>query len=294
MNNAKEKFTHLMKQVQEPYRSEALENFDEEFARRRDWEDVDNPESAISFGFVWSAEQGYDYWDTVIRGLIRKDPVYYCEPEPSCANEGMADLNAELKEQLSEMGDQAIENTNEMLRQHDRICELEQEVERLRGMLSIPLADGGRLQIGDCFTVEDHYPFFSNGYENYNAQLMWDNDIKTMWYAIYRVSDRVSGRACSGSIEDLEGLVFLRREDTRQSAEQAKGGGMSRSKSDRNCLRTMRKKKRAWNTRTLSTGGYSEEDSPQARKDNKRGTHKAERQIAKEDIRQRLEEEGGK
>lgn len=82
-------------------------------------------------------------------------------------------------------------------------------------MLSIPLSDGTRLQIGECFTVEDRYPFFSDGYENYNARLCWDDDEKAMWYDIYAVSDRVRGCAFGGNVgkDEIDWAKIRRRDD---------------------------------------------------------------------------------
>ena len=79
-------------------------------------------------------------------------------------------------------------------------------------MLSIPLIDGTRLQIGDCLTVNGCYPFFSDGEENYNAEVCWCDDSKSMFYDIYRVSDRVRGCACGGSFEELPFNQIERRE----------------------------------------------------------------------------------
>lgn len=86
--------------------------------------------------------------------------------------------------------------------------------------LSIPLHDGTRLQIGDCFTVEDRYPFFSDGNENYNARLCWDDDEKTMWYDIYPISDRVRGCAVGGGVgkDEIEWSKIRRRPDPSQNA----------------------------------------------------------------------------
>lgn len=69
--------------------------------------------------------------------------------------------------------------------------------------MSIPLRDGSRLKVGECFVEEDSYPFFSAGYENYNAELYWCDESKSLLYDIYRVSDRVSGNTCGGIIDDL-------------------------------------------------------------------------------------------
>jgi hypothetical protein len=80
-------------------------------------------------------------------------------------------------------------------------------------MLSIPLHDGTRLKIGECFTVLDEYPFFSEGKENYNAELCWDDNGKMLFYDIYPVSDRVRGGACGGSIgqDELDWSKICRR-----------------------------------------------------------------------------------
>jgi len=78
-------------------------------------------------------------------------------------------------------------------------------------MLSISLADGTRLKLGDCFTVDGVYPFFSDADENYNAEVCWDDDSKAMFYDIYPVSDRVRGAACGGSFEDIPRDQIQRR-----------------------------------------------------------------------------------
>lgn len=90
-------------------------------------------------------------------------------------------------------------------------------------MLSIPLRDGTRLQIGECFTVSGCYPFFSNGHENYNAQLLWDDHRKSLWYDIYRVSERVRGCACGGSVgkDDIDWSKIVRRADRQETEAEA-------------------------------------------------------------------------
>lgn len=77
--------------------------------------------------------------------------------------------------------------------------------------MSIPLSDGTRLKVGEAFAVKDEYPFFSDGLENYNATLEWDDESKQLFYDIYKVSDRVSGRACGGTVDDIEWENVVRR-----------------------------------------------------------------------------------
>ena len=79
-------------------------------------------------------------------------------------------------------------------------------------MLSLPLADGTRLQLGDCFTLTDQYPFFSaDGLENYNARLCWCDKSKSMRYDIYPVSDRVRGCALGGGVDEIDWGKIQRR-----------------------------------------------------------------------------------
>ena len=83
--------------------------------------------------------------------------------------------------------------------------------EELRKMVSIPLKDGTRLDIGECFTVEDEYPFFSLGYENYNAELSWCDNSKSLWFDLYKVSNRVRGCAGGMSVDDIDWNKIRRR-----------------------------------------------------------------------------------
>lgn len=85
------------------------------------------------------------------------------------------------------------------------------EIRRLMDRLSVPLTDGTRLRVGDCFT-STAYPFSNDGEENYHAELYWDEGNKALFYDIYPVSDRVMGRACGGSIADLDWNLIARRE----------------------------------------------------------------------------------
>lgn len=87
-----------------------------------------------------------------------------------------------------------------------------EKIERITELLSIPLADGSTLKIGDCFTVTDCYPFFSDGNENYNAEVCWCSESYRLFYDVYPVSDRVRGAACGGSFdEDLPISQIVRR-----------------------------------------------------------------------------------
>lgn len=79
-------------------------------------------------------------------------------------------------------------------------------------MLSIPLKDGTRLRIGECFTVEDWHPFFSDGKENYNAKLVWDNAEKCMYYSIYPISDRVKRIVFVGRVNEIPWRKIRRRD----------------------------------------------------------------------------------
>jgi len=84
-----------------------------------------------------------------------------------------------------------------------RVKELETELEHIKDdTLSIVLPDGSKLRLGDAFTVRDTYPFFNEKDENYNAIMQWSGF--SLWYEIYRVSDRVAGCCVDGSMEDLE------------------------------------------------------------------------------------------
>ncbi len=102
-------------------------------------------------------------------------------------------------------------------------AELRKDKERLENILSIPLADGTRLHVGECFTIEDCYPFFSDGLENYNAKLMWDDEVKVIWYRIYPVSDRVRGIACDQDISHIEDSEVLKRIVRRPAIDAARG-----------------------------------------------------------------------
>jgi hypothetical protein len=84
--------------------------------------------------------------------------------------------------------------------------------EKMQEMLSVPLADGTRLKIGDHFTAVGVYPFFWEGQENYNGELCWCNEEKLLHFRVYPVSDRVSGRAVGGSISDIPWGSIERRE----------------------------------------------------------------------------------
>lgn len=104
----------------------------------------------------------------------------------------------------------------EALAEFNRLCE--QAPPNPEAPWSIPLNDGSLLQVGECFTVEDTYPFFSEGYENYNARLCWDDEAYCFWYDVYPVSERVAGRACGGNLEGIERGLIRRRPDPSDEA----------------------------------------------------------------------------
>lgn len=82
-------------------------------------------------------------------------------------------------------------------------------VEDYEKMLSIPISEG-RLYINEHF-VCDCYPFVSDGEENYNARMYWDDESKALCYEIYRVSDRVRGCATGGRMESLQWDLIIKR-----------------------------------------------------------------------------------
>lgn len=90
-------------------------------------------------------------------------------------------------------------------------AELEAKAEAYDKAMSIPLRDGSRLKVGECFTEENSYPFFSDGHENYNAKLYWDDEEKSIFYDLYPVSNRVMGRACGGTVGELNLELIVRR-----------------------------------------------------------------------------------
>lgn len=92
------------------------------------------------------------------------------------------------------------------------IREKVKRVEELENMLSIKLDDGSYLKIGDCFTVINEYPFFNGDNENYNAEVCWDDDSKTLYYEIYPVSKRVVGCATGGTFDNVDITKIKRRE----------------------------------------------------------------------------------
>ena len=96
----------------------------------------------------------------------------------------------------------------------EELVELQRKAEAYDEVMSIRLQDGTRLKVGEFFTLENTYPFFKDGLENYNAILKWDNEDKVMWYDIFPVSDRVAGRACGGAVAELS-IGRIRRRKVR-------------------------------------------------------------------------------
>ena len=81
---------------------------------------------------------------------------------------------------------------------------LKSRITELEDMLSYELEDGTRLRIGDHFTVEVEYPFFSDGHENYNAEMIWCKEEGMLYAEMHPISDRVSGEAGSRPMSDID------------------------------------------------------------------------------------------
>ena len=83
-------------------------------------------------------------------------------------------------------------------------AKLKSRITELEDMFSYELEDGTRLRIGDHFTVEGEYPFFSDGYENYNAEMIWWKEEGMLYASLYPISDRVSGAGCGRGMHDID------------------------------------------------------------------------------------------
>jgi hypothetical protein len=53
------------------------------------------------------------------------------------------------------------------------------------------------------------YPFYSNGLNNYVAEIVWYDDAAMFGYEYHRISDRVTGNVVGGSLDELEDIEII-------------------------------------------------------------------------------------